>query len=271
MEKKQLQEVALRILKEIGVIADENSINIDSFVGNQGSTKYINVFGSEVSAEATVYDKGGCRIEVHFSLPENACMADTYIEYCVEKEGIPVGGWNHNPYSGRKTKGPAEKHTEAYSPWHNRFFCVDSMNYGDGEFDEAVENAITLAKPFVKHLADVPSLRYWNPEDKEVIAKAKEIIDGADFDDEDVDREYKSHWLVDRNSFMKGWFFPFNDRGHGTFDTVWPSSLDYAAKGMGHPGSFEYAVACVLLENPEYIAKARKACRIREETRTYRY
>lgn len=271
MEKKHLQEVALRILKEIGVPATEESIDIDSIIGNQGSTKQIDVCGSKVSAQATIYEDGGCRVEVYFELPEKACMADTYIEHCVEKEGIPVGGWNHNAYSGRETKGPCEKHTEAYSPWHDRFFCVDSMYYGDGEFDEAVENAIALAKPFVKHLADVPSLRYWNPEDEEVVKKAQEIIEGADFVEEDVDREYGSHWLCDRGSFMKGWFYPFNDRGRGTFDTVWPSSLDYAAKSMGHPGSFEYAVACVLLENPDYIAKARKACKIREETVTRKY
>lgn len=271
MEKKQLQNIALRILREIGVNATEDCINKESFIGNQGSTHPVDVHGTKVSAEATVYEGGGCRIEVHFSLPENACMADTYMEHCVEKENIPVGGWSNRPYAGRKTRGPAEKHTEAYSPWHKRFFCVDSMYYKGNEFDEAVENAITLAKPFVKHLADVPSLRYWNPEDEEVVARAKEILENADFDDEDVDREYKSHWLVDRNSFMKGWFFPFNDRGRGTFDTLWPSSLDYAAKSMGHPGSFEYAVACTLLENPDYIAKAREACKIREETIKYLY
>lgn len=271
MEKKQLQDIALRILRETGVLVAGDSINRESIVCNQGSTKRIDVHGTEVSAEVTVYEGGGCRIEVHFALPDNACMAETYIEYCTEKENLPVGGWNNRPYAGRNTKGPGEKHTEVYSPWHNRFFCVDSMGYGDGEFDEAVENAITLAKPFVKHLADVPSLRYWNPEDEEVAAKAKEILENADFDDEDVDREYKSHWLIDRNSFMKGWFFPFNDRGRGTFDTLWPSSLDYAAKSMGHPGSFEYAVACALLENPDYIAKAREACKIREETVKHRY
>lgn len=266
MDKKELQEVALRIMSSLGVEAE---VVEDSIVGNQGKTKYVNVYGTEVSAQVTRYEDGGCRIEVHFELPDGTCMADTYINYCVEKEKIPVGGWGRCPYAGRETRGPGEKHTEAYSPWHNRFFCVDSMYYKTEEFDEAVENAITLAKPFVKHLADVQSLRYWNLDDEEVVAKAREIVENADFYDEDVDREYKSHWLVDRNSFFKGWFFPFNNRGRGTFDTVWPSSVDYAAIGI--KGSFEYAVSSILLEDPIYIAKARKACRIVEETIVNRY
>lgn len=258
----------MRILKEIGV----EPIGIaDSIVGNQGTTDEVDVYGTKVSARVTCYKDGGCRIEVDFSLPDESCMAETYIQHCVKKECIPVGGWNHRPYAGRKTSGPGEKHTEVYSPWNNRYFCVDSMYYRAGEFDEAVANAITLAKPFVKHLADVSSLRYWKVEDEEVVSKAREIIKNVDFRDRDVDPEYRAHWLVDENSFFKGWFYPFNNRGRGTFDTVWPSSVDYAASCMGIEGSFEYAVASVLLEDEEFIAKARKACRIREETITRRY
>lgn len=269
MEKKQMQDVALNILRSIGV--DAAGVDVDSFVCNRGETNEVDLYGTKVRAEVTCYENGGCRVEVDFQLPDDACMAETYIDHCVALERIPVGGWNSRPYAGRKTNGPSEKHTEVYSPWNNRYFCVDSMYYKTDEFDEAVENAITLAKPFVKHLADVAALRYWNPDDAEVIAKAKEIIRNANFCDEDTDREYRSHWLVDRNSFFKGWFFPFYNGGRGSFDTCWPSSVDYAASNMGIKGSFEYAVSCVLLEDSEYISKARRACHIREETRTYRY
>lgn len=271
METKQMEQVALRILNSIGVAATEDCLPEKHYVNGQVETNPIDVHGTKVYAEVTCYSGGGCRVEVHFELPENACMADTFIEHCVKEENIPVGGWSHHPYAGPKTNAPLKKHTEAYSPWHNRFFCVDSVYYEDGEFDEAVDNAVALAKPFIKHLADVANLRYWTPDDEEVKQKATEIIANADLQETDCDREEKAHWLVDRNSFIKGWFYPFNDRGKGTFDTVWPSNPEYAAKAMGHEGSFEYAVALIVLQNLEYIEKGRKACRIREETRKYRY
>lgn len=266
-----MQQVALRILRDIGIEANEECLPKESFVTGQVETLPVDVHGTKVSAEVTLYQDGSSRVEVHFELPENACMADTFIEHCVNKENIPTGGWNHNPYAGRKTTAPLQKHTEAYSPWHNRFFCIDSMYYGKDEFDEAVENTITLAKPFVRCLPDVPTLLYWKTTDKEVVEKAREVIENAALQETDCDPEEKAHWLVDRNSFIKGWFYPFNDRGKGTFDTVWPSSLDYAAKCMGHEGTFKYAVACIVLEDPEYIRKAREACRIREEKIIRRY
>ena len=269
MEKKDLQRTALRILSDIGVVTNDDCLNLESIVSNQGETKGVDMHGTKVSARVTRYGDGGCRVEVHFELPEDACMAETYIEHCVKREGIPVGGWSHRPYAGRRADRPSEKHTEVYSPWNNRFFCVDSMYYGDDEFDEAVDNAITLAKPLVRHLADVPSIRFWTTEDAEVIAKAKEIVAGADLHETDCDREEQSHWLADRNSFFKGWFFPFRDNGRGTFDILWPSSIERAAIGI--EGSFEYAVSCILLQDPEYIRKARMACVIRKETRTYIY
>lgn len=261
MEKKQLQETAFNILNKIGI--NTAAINHDSIVNNCGETEKVNIHGTKVNACVTCYEKGGFRIEVNFELPEGACLAETYIEHCVGKGGIQTNEYGR-PYAGRKTRKPLEKYTEAYSPWNNHYFCIDSMYYGDDEFDEAVKNTIILAKPFVEHLADVPSIRYWNRDDREVMEKAKEIVRNADLKETDCDREDKSHWLVDKNSFIKGWFFPFNDRGSGTFDTIL-YGVEFAAKTMGREGTFEFAVACRVLIDPEYITKARRACRIRKE------
>lgn len=246
----------------------------EPYVMNSYTTSPVKIHDVEVSVSFVHYSKGGIRIEVHFELPDTAVTANAYIKHVAEVEKLRK---NHE---GRPSSGPkyrdwssslSQKDTDAYSPWNNQFFCVDAMNYNDSEVDEAVDSVITLAKPFIDHLGDIAKLRRWQVTDPEVIAKAKEIIANADLYETDVDREEKAHYLRDRNSFFHGWFSPFNDRGRGTFDTLWPSSVDYAASGMGLKGSFEYAVACILLEDRDFIAKGREACHIREETIVRQY
>ena len=270
MEKNKLQQTALHILNSIGINATEEDLNKESIVSNTGETRPIDVHGTKVSAQVVIYEDGGCRVEVHFELPETACEANTYIDYCIKQEKIPRNEYGR-PFAGNKARKALHKHTEAYSPWNNKFFVVDSMYYEAGEFDEAVQNAIALATPFVKCLSDVASLRYWTVKDAEVIKKAKEIIENAELEETDCDREEKAHYMRDTKSFFHGWFYPFNDRGNGTFDTLWPSSVDYAAGAMGNKGEFNFAVASILLEDETFIAKARKACRIRKQTITVEY
>lgn len=268
MNKENTQVYVKKIIDELGLNTENQK---DHFVSNQSVSVPVIIHDVEVSAQFTQFANGGIRVEVNFNLPENGVLAETYIQHVGKAEKL------RKNQSGRFSTGPRyrdyassllKKDTEVYSPWNNHYFCVDSNYYEDDEADEAVNNAIALAKPFVEHLSDLRNLRFWNITDPEVIAKAKEIIANADLYETDVDREEKAHYLRDRNSFFHGWFSPFNDHGRGTFDTLWPSSVDYAAKGMGNKGTFEYAVACILLEDNEFIRKGRKACCIRKETVT---
>lgn len=260
------ENYAIKIMNRLGL---ETNLVKDQFVSNVAETEPCIVNGVTIRTHIAIYDDASVRVEVKFQLPETAVLAEEYIEHVGKAEKL------RKNKSGRYSTGPEyrdwsssllKKDTDVYSPWNNHYFCVDSNYYSAEEIDEAVNNAIELAKPFVNHLQDIQKLRYWKSTDEEVIAKAKEIIANADIHETDIDREYKAHYLCDRNSFIHGWFYPFNDRGKGTFDTLWPSSLDYAAKNMGNEGTFEYAVACIILEDKEYIAKARKACIIRKET-----
>lgn len=258
-------EYVQKILASLGV---EAKINDNHFVNNQVETIPVDIHNVSVRVRYTYYANGGIGAEVTFSLPEEGVLADTYIQHVAEKENLKKNhgheyhvGPDYRDYASSLLK----KDTIAYSPWNDHYLVIASKYYGNNE-EEAVDNLIALAKPFIEHLSDLKALRYWNPTDPEVIAKAKEIIANADLYETDCDREEKAHYLRDRNSFFHGWFSPFNDRGRGTFDTLWPSGVDYAAKGMGNEGTFEYAVACILLEDKDFIAKGRQACRIRKET-----
>lgn len=258
-------EYVQKILDFLGIKA---KINDDHIVRNQVETLPVDIHGVSVKVQYTCYANGGIDAEVTFSLPEEGILADTYIRHVAKKENLKKNhgheyhvGPDYRDYASSLLK----KDTIAYSPWNDHNLVIASKYYGNNEADEAVDNLITLARPFVEHLPDLKTLRYWKPTDPEVIAKAKEIIANADLHETDCDREEKAHYLRDRNSFFHGWFSPFNDRGRGTFDTLWPSSVDYAAKGMGNEGTFEYAVACILLEDKDFIAKGRKACCIRKE------
>lgn len=263
------KEYAIRILNEIGIPADESCI--ENLYG--GDSAYTKTFvKDEVSISAQVVFFGNsdtCRVDIDFSLPQDGVLADTFMNHCAKKENLPKNNYGYfctGPTYSRWEDECHKKNTFALSPWHNTSFYVRSEHYKKTEVEEAVTNAIALAKRFASHLSDLSSLKFWNTTDKEVIAKAKEIISKANLKESDLDREERAHHIVDENSFFKGWFYPFNDHGRGTFDILWPSSIDYAASSMGIKGSFEYAVSCVLLENPDFIAKARKACRIRTET-----
>ena len=267
---KEFENVVLDILKRLGA---GGSINRNNRCVNSVTTLPATVHGTTLIVNACDFGET-CRIDIDFRLPEGSVEAQTFMDNCAEIEHTAK---NHH---GEYAFGPTypdwmsenrKKQTFAYcgGDWHD-FFYVRSERYPTPCLQEAADNAVGLARQFVDHLADLSTMRYWKPEDEEVAQKAKEIIENADLYESDFDREERTHWLVDRNSFIKGWFIPFNDRGRGTFDTVWPSSLDYAARNMGLPGSFEYAVSCLVLKNPEYIAKARKACVIRTETRTVR-
>ena len=272
--KETFAKYALRILKELGIDVNGKSIP-EGYVSNEVQTDIFPLFGAKVRTSIVWFDSGNIRIDIDFSLPEDGVLAETFMNHCAAIEGTPKN--HHHEYCA----GPmypdytaelyAKKHTFALSPWHNNFFYVRSEGYGAAEIEEAVGNAVALAKQFASHLSELSSLRFWNTSDAEVIAKAKEIIACADLQDDDCDRETGGHWLTDRNSFFKGWFYPFNNRGKGTFDTLWPSSVDFAAGNMGIKGSFEYAVASILLEDAGFIAKARKACIIRKERITIEY
>lgn len=261
-------EYVQKILASLDI---DTKINDDHFVGNQVETLPVDIHGVSVKVQYTRYTNGGIGAEITFSLPEEGSLADTYIRHVAKKENLKKNhghkyhvGPDYRDYASSLLK----KDTIAYSPWNNHYLVLASKYYDDNEADEAVDNLIALARPFIEHLPDLQTLRYWKPTDPEVVAKAKDIIANADLYETDCDREEKAHYLRDRNSFFHGWFSPFNDRGHGTFDTLWPSSVDYAAKGMGNKGTFEYAVACILLEDKDFIAKGRKACRIQKETVT---
>ena len=273
MEQKYF-DYAKRILNEIGIQSEDDFIESTPVI-NTVQTKQYMFHRAKTDAQIVLFQNDTCRVEINFRLPEDGIPAKTFMDHCATIENTPRN--HHNEYCtgpsypDHLTELRAKKHTFAFSPWDNHMFYVCSEGYPLNEMEQAVTNAITLAKQFSTHLPDLQSLRYWKPTDDEVIAKAKEIICNANLVETDIDREEKAHWIKDKNSFFKGWFSPFNDHGRGTFDTLWPGSVDYAAKNMGNKGTFEYAVACILLENPEFIAKARKACRIREETHVERY
>jgi hypothetical protein len=250
---------ALRVLSSLGIIG---MVDYDHCISNQVVTKPETVHGIKVNVELTEF--ANCkelRCEVLLTLPETGSLANVFIDYVTGKEKLK----KYDGYFG------IDKRTVAYSPWNNNYLVIRTEKYPTSELDKAIDSLITLSKKFFNHLGEYASLRRWSTNDPEVIAKAKEIIANADFHETDVDREERAHWLVDRNSFVRGWFNPFNDHEHGTFDTLWPSSVDYAAKTMGNEGTFEYAVSCLVLVDPEYIAKAREACIIRKETRTFIY
>lgn len=129
-----------------------------------------------------------------------------------------------------------------------------------------------LADTYIRHVAKKENLKKNHGHEYHVGPDYRDYASSLLKKDTIAYSPWNDHYLVvaskyyrDRNSFFHGWFSPFNDRGRGTFDTLWPSSVDYAAKGMGNEGTFEYAVACILLEDKDFIAKGRQACRIREE------
>lgn len=263
------------VQKIIAALGLKNEIIPSSGISGVVKTDTYTLNGVEVSVCFTKFgNSDNIRVEVELHLPEDGVLADTYIKYVGNKQKLPT---NHEGrfYAGPKYPDWAnsllKKKTDVYSPWNNHYMVIESMYYNTAETDDAVDNVIRLAKPFIQNLSALSTLRYWKTDDKEVIEKANEIILNADFYESDIDRETKSHYMRDRNSFIKGWFNPFNNNGRGTFDTLWPSSLDYAAKAMGNEGSFEYAVACIVLENKDLIAKARKACVIRKEIQKVLY
>lgn len=262
------KEQVLRILRGLGLPADDASV-INPYGGQSRESVEIPVHGSTVNVKFTVYGNGGYAAEVTMSLPEDGVLANTFMDHCAAIEKTPKNHGHRYCHGPRWRDWITELRgykTEAYSPWNNRYLVVESKGYPDDRVDEAVTNVVALARQFFDHLEDLPKLRYWNEDDAEVVAKAKEIAGNADLHETDCDREERAHWLRDRNSFFCGWFYPFNDRGRGTFDVLWPSSVDYAASNMGIKGSFEYAVGSRLLVDPGFIAKARKACCIRKET-----
>ena len=272
-DKQALERCAQKILTSIGVPNTEDCL--DNWpVTNSVRTKPFVINGVQVCVEICTFfykEPVTCRIDIDMYLPHGSVMAQTFMDHCAKIEHTPT---NHHheycsgpTYPDYQTELKAEKHVFAYSPWQNTAFYVRSEGYTLDELDEAADNAIALALQFTKHFPDLATLRYWKVTDTEVIAKAKEIVANADFEETDIDREEKTHWLCDRNSFFKGWFYPFHDHGNGTFDTGYKPY--YAAIGV--EGSFEYAVSCILLFDKEYIAKARKACRIRTETTTVKY
>ena len=261
----QLEQYALRVMEEIGLPSRIHP----TIVRNQAETEPVERYGVSVKSQVTKYQDDSIHVEVMLTLPESAVLADTFMDEVAKLEKLSKNHGHKYAIGPRYRDYSSEmfnKQTCALSPWSNHYLILESRYYPFSDSEEAVSNAIILAKKVVPHLDLVKTLRYWKPEDAEVIAKAKEIVERADLHETDSDREDKSHWLEDRNSFIRGWFFPFNDKGKGSFDIYWPASLEFAAKGMGRPGSFEFAVSCLVLVDPEYIAKARKACCIRKET-----
>ncbi len=261
-----------QIVRELGINA---AIRKETFVSHTVETEPCALHNVEITVKIVRYGRMGggmsenIGVEVTLSLPEDGVLADTYLNHVAAAETFHKNH-GHEYASGPRYRDYSSelrgRQAVAYSPRHNRYLDVRAENYTVDQIEEAVRDTLALARPLAAHLPDLAGMRYWNPTDDEVVAKAREIAENADLQDEDVDHETRSHWLSDAKSFFKGWFNPWNDRGRGTFDTLWPSSVDYAASAMGIKGSFEYAVACVLLEDSLFIAKALAACRIREET-----
>ena len=265
------QDQVLRILRGLGIPATEKDFE-NPYGGDSRESTDFDIHGVKVQAEFIVYANGGYAAQVSFVLPEDGILADTFMDHCAGIENIPKNHHHHYSAGPRYSDYVAEMHgygTEAYSPWNNNYFVVESRHYPDERLDEAVDNCIALAKKFFDHLADLATLRRWKPSDAEVVAKAREILDNAALQETDCDREDRAHYIKDAHSPFKGWFFPFNNGGLGTFDTVWPSSVERAALAMGREGTFNWAVACILLQDTAFIAKARRACRIRKETVTF--
>ena len=266
-----------QIARELGINA---AIRKETFVSHTVETEPVTVHSAEVNIKIFRYARMGggmsedIGVEVTFSLPEDGVLADTYLNHVAAAEGFRKNHGHEYAAGPRYRDYSAElggRQTVAYSPWHNRYLDVSAKHYTVSQMEEAVRDTLALARPLAAHLPDLAGMRFWNPTDEEVVAKAREIAENADLRDEDVDRETRSHWLRDAKSFFKGWFNPWNDSKRGTFDILWPSSVDYAASAMGIKGSFEYAVACVLLEDSLFIAKAKAACRIRTETVEMQY
>lgn len=273
MDTEKFNATACRILTELGL---QPLLKADHPISNQVESQPQAIGPVTIVVTVTQFDgkKPSVRIDIDFSLPEGGILANAFMDYCNSKESIP------KDLSGKYCAGPRYKdylsqlrgcETFAYAPFNRNFFYVRSEDYDLEHLEEAATNASALAQRFVRHIPEYAQQRVWTVEDEDVKTKAREIIENADLEETDCDEENRAHHLRDAKSFFKGWFYPFNNHGRGTFDTVWPSSLEYAASGMGYRGSFEYAVASILLENDDFIAKARKACRIREETKIYCY
>lgn len=246
----------------------------EHFVSNQSESEAVDAHGTKIVVRFTRYKDDDIEAEVSFRLPEDSVTANTFMDHCAAKEGTKKNNYGEYCYGPAYRDQRSEnfnKHTFAYVPGSDHYFYVASKYYKLSEADEAIANVVALSRQFVSHLSELGGLRVWKTDDKEVVEKEKEIVANADLVETDVDREERAHWLRDRNSFFKGWFMPFNCNGEGSFDILWPGSVDFVARNMGNRGSFEYAVACRLLENSEYIAKARKACIIREDTIRRRY
>lgn len=266
-----------QIARELGINA---TIRKDGHVSHTVETEPCTLHNVEIAVKIFRYARMGggmsedIGVEVTFSLPEDGVLADTYLDHVAAAEAFRKNHGHQYAAGPRYRDYSSElggRQTVAYSPWHNRYLDVSAKHYTVSQMEEAVRDTLALARPLATHLPDLAGMRFWNATDDDVVAKAREIAEKADLRDEDVDRETRSHWLRDAKSFFKGWFNPWNDRGRGTFDTLWPSSVDYAASAMGIKGSFEYAVACVLLEDSHFIAKARAACRIHKETVEMQY
>ena len=273
MEQKYF-DYAKRILNEIGIQSGDDFIERTTDI-NTVETKQYMFHRAKIYAQIIVIPNKTCRVEINFHLPEDGILANTFMDHCAAIENTPKNHLNRYcagpTYPDYLTEYHAKRYTLALSRWGDHEFAVYSFEYPHNEIEQAVNNAITLAKQFSKHLPDLKSLRYWKPTDDEVIAKAKQIIENVEFEELNFCQEEKAYYLKDKNSFFQEIFFPFKNKRKGTFDTIWPGSVDGAAKTMGYKGTFEYAVACILLENPEFIAKARKACRIRKEPHVVRH
>ena len=267
--KEKLEKFIAQILSAIGIPVAEDFIE-PHLVLNQVESKKYELCGVGIKTDITYFSEDNCRIEIHFRLPEDGVLADTFMDHCAKIEHTPK---NHHheycagpTYPDYVTELRAKKQTFAYSPWNNTYFYVRAGGYPFNELDQAVKDATFLANQFTRHLPELSQLRFWKTDNTEVVSKAKEIIANADFYESDHDEG--AHWMVDRNSFFKGWFYPFRNGGKGSFD-IFIYGVDYAAIGI--KGSFEYAVSCILLLDEEYIRKARKACIIRKETVTKIY
>lgn len=232
------------------------------------------VEGVNINAEVVVFlDSRKCRVDINFSLPAEGVPAATFMDHCAAAENIPKNHSNEYCFGPTYKTYDEErrgKNTFALSPWSNYYFYVRSEGYPTSEIQTATDNAVALARLFIKHLYEYRSLRFWKTDDPEVIEKARTVIANAELYETDTDRESGAHYMRDKNSFFKGWFYPMKNQGKGRFDDFL-FGPHFAANKMGNKGTFEYAVALLLLESPEFIAKARKGCRIREEVFTRKW
>lgn len=260
--KVVLAEYAKRTLANLGItMADDeyNKLTEKNCIRNWVETKEYDYGTFKVNVEICDFDNTDCRVDININLPNDGIVALEYMHYCGKAEQIKKNNghkYTIGHYYQNYMDELRKKITFAYCPWGGQSFYIRSERYKLSEIEEAVKYASELAMLFLKHESEYESMRVWSINDDEVKAKAREIIANADFRPTDYDREYRGYYIVDRNSFITGWFYPSWDDGKGSFDIGWRGM----ALSKWNEGTFERCVAEIVFHDATAISKARISC-----------